>query len=548
MLLARARERGLDPVDMVRGRAGRGPPGVGGRRAASSSSTSTSSTPRAPSTTPTWSFRAARLAERPEVRRDLRERYRWVLRRRVPGHRPLPGRPAAGAGRRRPQPRGRRRPRPVDLRLPRRRGARHPRLPRRRSGPVDGRAARRWSRCRRPGASARALLAASRRIAADPAHDRRDPGRGVPAPSASRCRSRVRWGPAGSRSTTTTPPAPRSSTSPTCCAAPTSRTRCRGRRWRCWSAPAAPASRRCAATWSRRACRSRSAPTTPRWSPSPGRSRSSTRCRRRCTSTTTDPQDPQYVDADRAEALLLSPLGGLDAAEIRLMARALHRREKQQVLAEGGRPRSSRELVRCARARPARCSTTCRRAAAPTRCAGWPGCCAVPATSPRRARRPRRCCGRCGRAPAGPSSCARPPPPAGRERCAPTATSTRSARSSTRRPRPRSSAATPARETFLETLAAQQIPSDSLADRGVRGDAVRLHHRPPVQGPGVAAGGAPRRAGAAPGPTCAGAPPCWPRTVSAPTASCPPSRRAPCWPRSGGSSTSPAPAPASASS
>ena len=51
------------------------------------------------------------------------------LRRRVPGHRPRPGRAAARAGRRRRQPHGRRRPAPVDLRLPRRRGARHPRVP-----------------------------------------------------------------------------------------------------------------------------------------------------------------------------------------------------------------------------------------------------------------------------------------------------------------------------------------------------------------------------------------------------------------------------------
>ncbi len=52
------------------------------------------------------------------------------VRRRVPGHRPRPGRAAAGAGRRRPRPHRGRRPAPVDLRLPRRRRARHPRLPR----------------------------------------------------------------------------------------------------------------------------------------------------------------------------------------------------------------------------------------------------------------------------------------------------------------------------------------------------------------------------------------------------------------------------------
>ena len=56
----------------------------------------------------------------------------------------------------------------------------------------------------------------------------------------------------------------------------------------------------------------------------------------------------------------------------------------------------------------------------------------------------------------------------------PTATSTRSARCSRSPPAPRSSAATPASATFLATLRAQEIPADTLADRGVRGDAVRL--------------------------------------------------------------------------
>ena len=40
---------------------------------------------------------------------------------------------------------------------------------------------------------------------------------------------------------------------------------------------------------------------------------------------------------------------------------------------------------------------------------------------------------------------------------------------------------------FLDTLTAQQIPADTLAERGVRGDAVRLLTAHRVQGPGVAA-------------------------------------------------------------
>ncbi len=188
---------------------------------------------------------------------------------------------------------------------------------------------------------------------------------------------------------------------------------------------------------------------------------------------TDDPQDPQYVDADRAEALLLSPLGGLDAAEIRLMARALHRREKQQVLAEGGRPRSSRELVRCAVLDPAllddlpsgRGTDKVRRLAGLLRRAGdlatagataeevlwalwsgtrWPEQLRSAATS------------------GGPGAMR-----AHRDLDALCALFDEAAK--VEEQRGHTSAV-----TFLETLAAQQIPSDSLADRGVRGDAVRL--------------------------------------------------------------------------
>ena len=49
---------------------------------------------------------------------------------------------------------------------------------------------------------------------------------------------------------------------------------------------------------------------------------------------------------------------------------------------------------------------------------------------------------------------------------------------------------------FLATLVAQQIPGDTLAERGVRGAVGAPAHRPPGQGPGVAAGGGrPRPAG-----------------------------------------------------
>ena len=58
-----------------------------------------------------------------------------------------------------------------------------------------------------------------------------------------------------------------------------------------------------------------------------------------------DPEHVDHVDAARAEGLLLGPLGGLDAGELRRLSRALRARER--AAAEPGRsPRSSGELVR----------------------------------------------------------------------------------------------------------------------------------------------------------------------------------------------------------
>ncbi len=59
-----------------------------------------------------------------------------------------------------------------------------------------------------------------------------------------------------------------------------------------------------------------------------------------------DPDHVDHIDAARAEALLTGPLGGLDAGDLRRLARHLRAHEKQ-VAAEAGRvPRHSRELVR----------------------------------------------------------------------------------------------------------------------------------------------------------------------------------------------------------
>ncbi|MEZ0579162.1 ATP-dependent helicase [Nocardioides sp. MH1] len=66
-----------------------------------------------------------------------------------------------------------------------------------------------------------------------------------------------------------------------------------------------------------------------------------------------DVDDIGHVDAGRAEALLTGPLGGLDAGDVRRLARRLRSREKDRAQADGGTPRSSATLIRSAVVEPA---------------------------------------------------------------------------------------------------------------------------------------------------------------------------------------------------
>ena len=59
-----------------------------------------------------------------------------------------------------------------------------------------------------------------------------------------------------------------------------------------------------------------------------------------------------FLDAARVEALLLGPLGGLDAGDVRRLARRLRTREKERSKAEERTPRTSRDLVRRAVVEP----------------------------------------------------------------------------------------------------------------------------------------------------------------------------------------------------
>ena len=178
-----------------------------------------------------------------------------------------------------------------------------------------------------------------------------------------------------------------------------------------------------------------------------------------------------YVDADRAEALLVSPLAGLDATDVRVLARALRAREKPRP-----RPRiARRELARRAAARDPGAggrSTASRPAAA--RRARWPRCCAAARAGldaggtaeevlwelwsgtdwPRRLRRAVDA--------GGPAR-----PAAHRDLDAVCALFETAARAEEQRGHTGVA-------DFLATLVAQEIPADTLAERGVRGYAVRL--------------------------------------------------------------------------
>ncbi len=69
-----------------------------------------------------------------------------------------------------------------------------------------------------------------------------------------------------------------------------------------------------------------------------------------------DPDDVEFLDPGRIEALLMSPLVGLDAGDVRRLARALRAREKRALHDPGDEqtrpPRSSRELLRQAVVEP----------------------------------------------------------------------------------------------------------------------------------------------------------------------------------------------------
>ncbi len=257
-----------------------------------------------------------------------------------------------------------------------------------------------------------------------------------------------------------------------------------------------------------------------------------------------DPHEASYVDAQRAQGLLASPLAGLDATDVRALARRLRGRELAAARAEERTPRGSADLLRDALFDPEalagvsdpvpgeRRAAALARLLAETRAAmeggatveellwhlwdgtGWPD-------------RLRSAVGRGGSRPG-----------------SPIVTSTRSSRSSTPPPAPRGSAVTPGRRRSSPPCA----PSRSRPTRSPSGvSATRSSASSPLTGPRAWSGpwwSSPtsRRT---PGPTCADGPRCCGPTGSAAPAWCPPARCASCWPTSAGCSTSRARAPAS---
>jgi superfamily I DNA/RNA helicase/RecB family exonuclease len=185
-----------------------------------------------------------------------------------------------------------------------------------------------------------------------------------------------------------------------------------------------------------------------------------------------DPGHFDYIDPARAESLLVSPLGGLDATEVRTLARTLRLAEKRAAERDGRSPRPSPVLLREALLCPGTShAVPVRPAAKAAALAGllvsartvldaggtaeevlwllWSG-----PDWPRRLRRAAEAAGPGARL-------------AHRDLDAVCALFEVAAK--TEEQRGHTSVA-----SFLSSLRAQRIPADTLAERGVRGEAVRL--------------------------------------------------------------------------
>ncbi len=135
------------------------------------------------------------------------------------------------------------------------------------------------------------------------------------------------------------------------------------------------------------------------------------------------------VTPDEAQVLLSSPLGGMDSMAVRRLGRALREAERAE-LAGNALPRHSAELTAWRCAIPTGWTSA---AAGPrsTRPVGWPTCSGAATAASRPARPPRSPCGCCGPAPTGRTGCGTMPLGPVRPGGGPTGTWMRSARCST---------------------------------------------------------------------------------------------------------------------
>ncbi len=195
----------------------------------------------------------------------------------------------------------------------------------------------------------------------------------------------------------------------------------------------------------------------------------------------TDPTGSDCLDTEQAHGLLVSPLAGLDASDVRVLGRTLRAAEKARAALEGRSPHSSQELLRTAVVDPGSLGLDPDQVDAQDASAGAVRRATALSGLLREARDllvsgaapeqvlwhlwsgtdwPRRLL-ETSRRPGQPGLAAH------RDLDAVCALFDEAARVEDRRGHT-------GLETFLATLVAQQIPGDTLAEQGIRGEAVRL--------------------------------------------------------------------------
>ncbi|CUR57390.1 DNA/RNA helicase, superfamily I [metagenome] len=190
--------------------------------------------------------------------------------------------------------------------------------------------------------------------------------------------------------------------------------------------------------------------------------------------TNDDPQSAGYVDPQQAHGLLQSPLAGLDATDVRAVARALRERDRQQAVAQDRHPHTSPELLRAGLLDPQVFDALDADLPAIAKAAGLARLLAGAHADLTEGQPTEEVLWRLWAGTAWPrrleAAIARGGAPARlahRDLDAVCALFETAARAEEQRGHT-------SVQAFLDTLVAQQIPADTLAEQGIRGDAVRL--------------------------------------------------------------------------